>query len=277
LLDGAVFLVDERFREKSHVNGLSKWMRPQVKPFENFEQSQDNLKVFLSEISTFFKTKTISNEIYETLSQCSDQDDPLFIATQKESSSQNVSLTQVYSQQIISNPKRKLNSEINNELVIELICKSCDSSLNSISVEPKTFELKSKPFLEQLMMDLGCQTKEISVLKAESLQNLSISNKIQNSSVNFVENEKIIKFDKFSLKLPSLIVKSGGSCNTGWIESDELVYELLFCSNCNIETQLLGVKIIASSTNDLDLLNQIWIFKSRVEFKKENATKKVKI
>jgi hypothetical protein len=272
-----VFLVDERFREKSHVNGLSKWMRPQVKAFENFEQSQNNLKDFLSEISNFFKSKTVSNDLlYESLSQCSDQEDPLFLATQKESSTQNTSLTQVYSQQITSNPKRKLNSE-SNELSIELVCKSCESSLNSINVEPKTFELNSKPFLEQLMKDLEFQTKEVSVLKTESLQKLSISNKIQHSSVNFVDNERIIKFENFSLELPSLVVKSGGTCNTGWIESDELVYELLFCLNCKNETNLLGVKIIASSTNNLDLLNQIWIFKNNVEFKKENTTKKVKI
>eukprot|EP01080_Neovahlkampfia_damariscottae_P008724 gene8724-672_t len=285
---GSVFLVDERFNEKQNINGLSKWMRAQVKSFDGFKQSQIQLKAFLKNVSQgdisddILDESLLSSEEFDI--DTSDDEDPLFATTQKmevESPTfQNESLTQSYVSSkpiipvkakspktpVIIPPKRKFQKNVSLEKIITR-CSHCSGILCEIDSTQSLKKIKEKPYLENLMKNLGHFSLEVYV--STNLDKKLIKDVIPNDEIVEIEkSENKVKIGKFEFEIPNPTIENGKKCVTGWIESDQMVYQLLFCSNCSSkESNVIGVKIIASNLDNIQHLNQVWIFKNLDEEK----------
>ena len=277
--------MDERYNQKSNINGLSKWMRAQVKSFESFNDSQVKLKSFLKDISEveipddILSQSLLGGEFDIDTSE--DEEDPLFLPTQilsESTTTQNdLNLTQVYSNpktNSIIPTKRKFEKSpiVTDQNTDEISCKNCLRTLNSSKIEEQ-FILKDKPFLMDLMKNLGYLSFEICVLR--KINTLAISDVVpQNCKIEKSNIENKIKIgSSFEIELPNLIIESGKKFNSGWIESDGVVYQFLFCLNCKNESPIVGVKLISTNTNNLQHLDRFWIFKE--DENKKN--KKIKI
>lgn len=195
------------------------------------------LKVFFQRLKN--KSRGIGNTFSQSLSQSDN------MSTQKYQPQISIDLTQEYEP----------------ESTIE--CKSCS---NLINIEKMTeLQLIDKPFLFNFLNSIK-DSKELIVLQVKNNFKLSgmFSSFIPDTLTKIEKIEKEFDFNKFKLILKTPELNPGKPFHTGFIDSDGVNYELLFCMKCS---NLIGVKIVAGNMENIKYIGDYWIFKDLVEFK----------